>query len=137
MAGTKAMDPLDPPSGIERLGAPLERYGVPAHPGSLFWLARVGEVPVLGMPTCGLFSQATTFDVILPRVLAGERVDRTTLAELGHGGLLSRDAAFRFPPYRPSTRGARDVGVPSLCARYEHFIRTPTADPRSAICHEE
>jgi hypothetical protein len=105
MAGTKAMDPLDPAfQALERLGAPLERYGVPAHPGSLFWLARIGEVPVLGMPTCGLFSQATTFDVILPRVLAGERVDRTTLAELGHGGLLSRDAAFRFPPYRPSTR---------------------------------
>jgi hypothetical protein len=105
MAGTKAMDPLDPAfQALERLGAPLERYGVPAHPGSLFWLARLGEVPVLGMPTCGLFSQATTFDLILPRVLTGEPVDRTTLADLGHGGLLSRDAAFRFPPYRPSTR---------------------------------
>jgi hypothetical protein len=105
MAGTKAMDPLDPAfQALERLGAPLERYGVPAHPGSLFWLARVGEVPVLGMPTCGLFSQATTFDLILPCVLAGERVDRATLAELGHGGLLSRDAAYRFPPYRPSIR---------------------------------
>lgn len=105
MAGTKAMDPLDPAfQALERLGAPLERYGVPAHPGSLFWLARVGDVPVLGMPTCGLFSQATTFDLIFPRVLTGERVDRATLAELGHGGLLSRDAAYRFPPYRPSTR---------------------------------
>ena len=105
MAGTKAMDPLDPAfQALERLGAPLERYGVPAHPGSLFWLARVAGVPVLGMPTCGLFSQATTFDVILPHVLAGDRVDRATLAELGHGGLLSRDAAFRFPPYRSSSR---------------------------------
>ena len=57
------------------------------------------------MPTCGMFSQATTFDLVLPRILAGERVDNAALAALGHGGLLSRDIAYRFPPYRKS--GAR------------------------------
>ena len=46
-----------------------------------------------------------TFDLALPRILAGERVDNRTLAELGHGGLLSRDVAYRFPPYR--TNAAR------------------------------
>jgi len=39
---------------------------------------------------------------VLPRVLAGERVGRAWLAELGHGGFLTRDMAFRFPPYRPA-----------------------------------
>jgi hypothetical protein len=101
IAGTKAMDALDPAFGaLESLGGRMERHGVPAHPGSLFWLAYLGDVPVLGMPTCGLFSQATIFDLLLPRILAGERLDHVALADLGHGGFLTRDMAFRFPAYR-------------------------------------
>lgn len=108
VAGVKAMDPLDPAFGaLEQLGVRLERLGVPAHPGSLFWMARLWEVPILGMPGCGLFSQATVFDLVLPRILAGERVESVELADLGHGGLLTRDMTFRFPPYRPAReRGA-------------------------------
>jgi molybdopterin biosynthesis enzyme len=110
VAGTKAMDLLDPAfRALAALGAPIERHGVPAHPGSLFWLARLGDVPVVGVPTCGLFSQATVFDLLLPRLLAGERLGTRQLAALGHGGFLTRDMAFRFPPYRASAaRGALD-----------------------------
>ena len=110
VAGSKAMDELDPTfRALDELGARRERHGVPAHPGSLFWLARLGDTAIVGMPTCGLFSQATVFDLVLPRILAGDRVDARALAELGHGGLLTRDVAFRFPPYRPSRqRGALD-----------------------------
>jgi molybdopterin biosynthesis enzyme len=85
---------------LELLGARMERHGAPAHPGSLLWIARWGPLAVLGMPTCGMFSQATTFDLVLPRILAGEEIGNRQIAELGHGGLLSRDMAFRFPPYR-------------------------------------
>ena len=103
VAGASALDPLDPVFGaLTLLGARMERHGAPAHPGSLLWLAFWNGRPVLGMPTCGMFSQATTFDLVLPRILAGEPVDNLALAELGHGGLLSRDMAYRFPPYRPS-----------------------------------
>jgi hypothetical protein len=107
IAGTKAMDLLDPAFiALARIGATIERHGVPAHPGSLFWLARRGEVPILGMPACGLFSQATVFDLILPRILSGERIGSAELAELGHGGLLTPELSFRFPPYRrASNRG--------------------------------
>jgi hypothetical protein len=110
VAGCKAMDELDPTfRALDALGAKRERHGVPAHPGSLFWLARLRDVPIVGMPTCGLFSQATVFDLVLPRILAGNRIDAAALAELGHGGLLTRDVAYRFPPYRPSRqRGALD-----------------------------
>jgi hypothetical protein len=101
VAGASALDPLDPVfSALTLIGAPLERHGVPAHPGSLLWLARWDEAPVLGMPTCGMFSQATTFDLVLPRLLAGEPIGNRELAALGHGGLLSREMAYRFPPYR-------------------------------------
>jgi hypothetical protein len=103
VAGASALDPLDPVFGaLELLGARMERHGAPAHPGSLLWLAFWEGRPLLGMPTCGMFSQATTFDLVLPRMLTGARMDNRELAELGHGGLLSRDMAYRFPPYRPS-----------------------------------
>jgi molybdopterin biosynthesis enzyme len=101
VAGASALDPLDPVfGGLTLLGGRMERHGAPAHPGSLLWLARWQELPVLGMPTCGMFSQATTFDLVLPRLLAGERVGSRDIAGLGHGGLLSREMAYRFPPYR-------------------------------------
>jgi hypothetical protein len=109
VAGTRAMDPLDASwLALRRLGVSVERFGVPAHPGSMFWIAWHEALPILGMPTCGLFAQATVFDLVLPRVLAGERVGRAELAALGHGGFLTRELAFRFPPYRGSgtTRGA-------------------------------
>jgi hypothetical protein len=108
VAGASALDPLDPVfGGLAVLGATMERHGAPAHPGSLLWLARWEGVPVLGMPTCGMFSQATTFDLVLPRILAGEAMGNRELAGLGHGGLLSREMAYRFPPYRANAaRGA-------------------------------
>jgi hypothetical protein len=110
VAGTMAMDPLDPAfEAIRLMRGSVERVGVPAHPGSLLWLARVGGVPVVGMPSCGLFSRATVFDLVLPRLLAGLPVDSPWLASLGMGGLLTRDVAARFPPYRPrQERGAVD-----------------------------
>ena len=101
VAGASALDPLDPVfGGLTVLGARMERHGAPAHPGSLLWLARWQGLAVLGMPTCGMFSQATTFDLVLPRLLAGEAVGNREIAALGHGGLLSREMAYRFPPYR-------------------------------------
>ena len=103
VAGSRPKDPLDPAYvALERLGARVERRGVPAHPGSLAWLARLRDIPIVGMPSCGLFSQATVFDLLLPRILAGERIGPGELAALGHGGFLTRDMAFRFPPYRPA-----------------------------------
>jgi len=108
VAGANALDPLDPVfTAIERIGGRLLRSGVPAHPGSLLWVARAGAVPILGMPGCGMFSQATLFDLLLPRLLAGETVGPEDLAAYGHGGLLGREMAFRFPPYR----AGRDRGT--------------------------
>jgi len=102
VAGSRPMDPLDPAfAALSSLDARLERQGVPAHPGSLLWLARLGEIPIVGMPSCGLFSRATVFDLVLSRLLAEAPVDGEWLSGLGHGGFLTRDMAFRFPPYRP------------------------------------
>ena len=101
VAGASALDPLDPVfGGLELLGARMDRHGAPAHPGSLLWVARHDGTNIVGMPTCGMFSQATTFDLVLPHLFAGDRVGNAEIAALGHGWLLSRDMAYRFPQYR-------------------------------------
>jgi hypothetical protein len=100
-AGANVLDPLDPFfAALERLGARIARRGAPADPGSLLWVAYLEETPVVGVTSCGMFSRGTLFDLVLPRILAGERIESADLARLGHGGLLTREMAFRFPPYR-------------------------------------
>jgi hypothetical protein len=108
VAGTKAMDMLDPTfSALESVGGHMVRHGVPAHPGSLLWLAEWDDIPIIGMPTCGLFAQATVFDLVIARILTGERVGRRELGQLAQGGFLTRDMAFRLPAYRSAAeRGA-------------------------------
>jgi hypothetical protein len=99
-AGGRSTDPSDPFFGaIERLGGRVVRHGVPAHPGSMHWLARVGRTAILGLPTCGAYSKATAADLLLPRLLTGEPPTRRTVSHLGHGGVLTREMRFRFPPY--------------------------------------
>ena len=88
------------------MGGEVVSHGVPAHPGSMLWLARVGDTAFLGLPTCGAYSKATAADLVLPRLLTGEPPTRRLVAGLGHGGLLTRDQRFRFPAY------ARDLDAP-------------------------
>jgi molybdenum cofactor cytidylyltransferase len=106
-AGGRSTDPSDPFfTAIAALGGRLVRQGVPAHPGSMLWLARIGRTAVMGLPTCGAYSKATAADLLLPRLLTGEPPSRRTVSALGHGGVLTREMRFRFPAY------ARDLEAP-------------------------
>lgn len=108
-AGVTSTDPLDVTvQAMDALGAQWEKRGVPAHPGSTYWLAYLGATPVLGMASCGMFSRATVLDLILPRFFVGEHVTARTLAALGHGGLLNKGMAFRFPDYAGPEIAAAD-----------------------------
>jgi molybdopterin biosynthesis enzyme len=99
-AGANATDPLDPTlMALERLNARMEKQGAPAHPGSAVWLAYLTDKPIFGVAACGMFSRATVLDLILPRLFTGARVTADDFNRLGHGGLLSKDMAFRFPAY--------------------------------------
>jgi len=99
-AGSASTDPLDACFvAIERLGGRLVRHGVPAHPGSMLWMGRLGGTTILGLPTCGAYSKATAADLLIPWLVAGEPPTRATVARLGHGGVLTRDQRFRFPAY--------------------------------------
>ena len=106
-AGAASTDPLDPFFvAIAALGGRVVRRGVPAHPGSMLWLARIGGTAILGLPTCGAYSKATAADLLLPRLLSGEDPSEKTVAKLGHGGILTRSQRFRFPAY------ARELDAP-------------------------
>lgn len=54
-------------------------------------------VPILGIPACGMYARTTIFDLILPRVLTGEKIGRRELAELGHGGLCMKCEECSYP----------------------------------------
>jgi molybdopterin biosynthesis enzyme len=106
-AGGASTDPSDPFfAAVEALGGHVVRHGIPAHPGSMVWLGRLGAVAVVGLPSCGAYSKATAFDLLLPRLVAGEPASATTVARLAHGGILDRHQRFRFPAY------ARDLDAP-------------------------
>jgi hypothetical protein len=99
-AGGNTIDPLDPTYlALDRAGADLVRFGAPAHPGSMFWLAYRDDLPIFNLASCSMFSKTTIADVVLPWIMTGERVQPETLAALGLGGLLDRGMAHRFPPY--------------------------------------
>jgi len=100
IGGVSAGDPLAPfLAALEGLGGEVFRRGVPAHPGSMLWLGRLGTTQLLGLPRCGAFSMATAADLLLPRLMAGELFTPASVACLGHGGLLGREMRFRFPAY--------------------------------------
>lgn len=96
-SGGMSVDPDDVTrEGIKAAGAE-SIYGTPVLPGAMFLSGVIGQVPVLGLPACGMFHRITIFDLILPRVLCGERIRREDLAALGHGGLCQKCETCRYP----------------------------------------
>jgi molybdopterin biosynthesis enzyme len=98
VAGGMSVDPDDVSRmAIAEAGAVDVVYGTPVLPGAMFLYGRLGNVPVLGLPACVIYHNATVFDVVLPRVLAGERLTRRDLAALSHGGLCLNCEQCRYP----------------------------------------
>lgn len=85
------------PAGIRQSGAEVVVQGTPVFPGSMFMLAYLGAVPVLGLPACVLHDPTTVFDLILPRLLAGERVSREEIITRGVGGLCRQCGTCKYP----------------------------------------
>lgn len=87
-SGGMSVDPDDvTPDAIRATGAEIVSYGTPVLPGAMFMLAYLGDTAVMGMPACGMYAKTTVFDLLLPRVLAGERLTKADIAALGYGGL--------------------------------------------------
>jgi len=92
------VDPDDQtPLSIREAGGRVVTYGAATFPGAMFMLAYIGNVPVLGLPACVMYHKASVFDLVVPRILAGETVTRTDIAALGHGGLCALCPECRYP----------------------------------------
>ncbi len=110
VSGSNALDPLDPTFvELQQLDARLQRIGMPVHPGTLLWIATVNSATIIGLPSCGLGTGITAFDLVLPRLLAEGRIAEDELAALGHGGMLrhrkgpvlgSRSSVLEHEPVR-------------------------------------
>jgi probable molybdopterin binding protein len=119
--GGMSVDPDDVTRfAIKNMGATDVTYGAAVLPGAMFLVGYIEKVrstesrvrseensldeirdlqpiPILGVPACGMYHAITVLDLILPRVLAGEKIGRKELAELGHGGLCLNCKECRYP----------------------------------------
>jgi molybdenum cofactor synthesis domain-containing protein len=90
VTGGMSVDPDDrTPGAIKQAGAHIVSHGTPMLPGSMFLMAYLGEIPILGLPGSVMHDKFTVFDVLLPRICANERIERSHIAELGYGGLFA------------------------------------------------
>ncbi|MEE9523568.1 MAG: molybdopterin-binding protein [Thermodesulfovibrionales bacterium] len=113
--GGMSVDPDDVTRfAIRKIGARNIVYGSAVLPGAMILVSYLNNgvrsestrpegqvgidlIPVLGIPACAMYHGATVLDLILPRILTGERIGRKELAELGHGGLCLHCDKCRFP----------------------------------------
>ncbi len=96
--GGMSVDPDDVTRlGIKKAGVDQIYYSAAVLPGAMFQLAYKGDVPIVGIPACALYHETTVFDLILPRLLAGEKPDNKDLARFAHGGLCLDCPTCLFP----------------------------------------
>ena len=88
--GGMSVDPDDAtPGAIRQSGAEIVTYGAPVLPGSMLMMGYLdGDKPIMGLPGAVMFESYTLFDVVLPVVLAGERLTKRDFIQMGYGGLL-------------------------------------------------
>jgi molybdenum cofactor cytidylyltransferase len=86
---TATMDVDDvAPQAIRRAAGEVLVVGAPVFPGNLLLLGYRGGAAILGAPGCVRSRARNVVDLLLPRLLVGERLGQREVAELGHGGLL-------------------------------------------------
>ncbi|RMG73679.1 MAG: molybdopterin-binding protein [Nitrospirae bacterium] len=118
--GGMSVDPDDVTRfAIRELGVKEMHYGSAVLPGAMFLIAYLERsglsnsesvennstpntqhstlIPILGIPACGMYHRTTIFDLVLPRILAGEHIGREELAEMGHGGLCLNCKSCHYP----------------------------------------
>jgi hypothetical protein len=98
ISGGMAVDADDvTPAAIRRAATEVVTYGVPVLPGSMCMVAYHQEIPIIGIPACAMFNKTTIFDLVLPRLLTKEKIQRNELLALAHGGLCLQCEECHYP----------------------------------------
>ena len=97
--GGMSVDPDDlTPGAIKKSGADIVTYGAPVLPGAMFLLGYFNDgTPIMGLPGCVMYSKATVFDLVLPRIAAGLKVTKKDISRMGHGGLCFSCKVCTYP----------------------------------------
>ena len=77
------------PASLVEAGGVVKHVGMPVDPGNLLMLGAMGEVPVIGVPSCARSPKVNGFDWVLQRIMAGLDVSSSDLMDMGAGGLLA------------------------------------------------
>lgn len=97
--GGMSVDPDDnTPGAIRRSGAKIVTYGAPVLPGAMFLLGYYDDgTPVVGLPGCVMYAKATIFDLVLPRIAAGVKLNKADFVMYGEGGLCLNCEKCTYP----------------------------------------
>lgn len=97
--GGMSVDPDDrTPLAIKNACDVVVTYGAPVLPGAMFMLAyTTAGIPVLGLPGCVMYAKRTIFDLVLPRLMADERLCAKDISILGEGGLCLSCDVCTYP----------------------------------------
>jgi molybdenum cofactor cytidylyltransferase len=74
---------------LRQAGAETTLSGAPVEPGNLLALASFPDTPVMCVPGCAKSLRRNVLDLVLPRLLLGDRLERRDIAALGLGGFLT------------------------------------------------
>ncbi|WP_299980579.1 molybdopterin-binding protein [Desulfobacula sp.] len=96
--GGLSVDPDDVTrQGVIRTGANVTFYGSPVLPGAMLMVSQLFDIPIISLPACVFYYKQTVFDLIFPRVLAGETITEDDIAAMGHGGLCMNCKVCHYP----------------------------------------
>lgn len=96
--GGLSVDPDDvTKEGIEATGAEVLFYGTPVFPGAMFLVARLKGRYILGAPACIYYNRYTVFDIVITRIMAGERMHKNDMIKLSYGGLCLQCDICHYP----------------------------------------
>ena len=101
------------PAAIEMAGGTVQRLGLPVDPGNLCLYARIGPVPVIGLPGSSRSPAASGADLLLRRVGAGLPLGGSEFAGWGAGGLLKEQLGRPSPRSAPSDAAVVAAPPPS------------------------
>lgn len=98
VTGGMSVDPDDmTPAAIRACGGEIITYGAPVLPGAMFMLSYVKGIPVVGLPGCVMYAKRTVYDLVIPRILTGEKLTRKDFTHLAHGGQCQNCKTCVYP----------------------------------------
>lgn len=98
VSGGMSVDPDDlTPTAIRSIATEVVTYGSPVLPGAMFMMAYHNQLPIVGIPACGMFNKITVLDLILPHIFTETKVNKNMIKAKAHGGLCLQCSQCQYP----------------------------------------